>query len=222
VRLPRVLIAAGGVIVLGMLVNLVVTFLADGPGSALRWLVPPGIALVVAMVLALMDAAAPTSRRPGRLDVSVLVAIAVVLVGVGVGGFALTAGAEYVGGYLTGNESGEDRLTKPVAKVGSGITMTVENVTYTSHFTRVEVTVTNPGKQAITIPIDGTTFTAADGTALRADPGKSSWPSRIAARGTEHGTVTFKGHLPDSADAAALTFKSGDTTFTVPGVGLSH
>nr|WP_272955080.1 FHA domain-containing protein [Kribbella shirazensis] len=222
VRLARVLIAAGGVIVLGLIVNLIVTFLSDGPGNALRWLVPPAIALIVAMVLAVTDAAAPKPHRPGRLNVSVLVAIAVVLVGVGVGGFALTAGTEYVAGYLTGNESGEDRLIKPVAKSTNGITLTVENVTYTGHFTRIEVAVANAAKQAVTIPLDGTTFTAADGTALRADTGKSSWPSRIASGGTEHGTITFKGHLPDSATTAVLTFKSGDTTFPVPGVTLSQ
>ncbi len=222
VRLSRVLIAAGAVIVLGIVVNLVVTFLADGPGGMLRWLVAPGIALVVAMVLALADAALPKDHRPGRLNVSVLVAVAVVLVGVGVGGFVLTAGAEYVGGYLTGNETGEDRLIKPVTKPGTGVTMTVENVTYTSHFTRVEVKLVNTAKQAITVPIDGTTFTAADGTALRADPGRSAWPSRIASGGTEHGTLTFKGHLPDSATAAVLTFKSGSTTFAISKIALSN
>ncbi|HEY3557740.1 MAG TPA: FHA domain-containing protein [Kribbella sp.] len=221
VRLSRVLIAAGGVIALGLIVNLIVTFLSDGPGSMLRWLVPPGIALVVAMVLVLLDAAAPKHHRPGRLDVPVLIAIAVALVGVGVGGFALTAGVEYVGGYLTGNESGADRLVKPVAKTNSAITVTVENVTYTSHFTRIEVLVANSGKQAFTIPIAGTTFTAADGTALHADTGKSSWPSRIAGGGSEHGTITFKGHLPDSATSASLTFRSGDAAFGVPGVQLS-
>lgn len=216
------LIAAGGLIVLGLIVNLVVTFVSDGPGGALRWLVPPGIALVVAMVLALLDAAAPKDRRPGRFDVSVILAIAVVLVGIGIGGFALTAGTEYVAGYLTGNESGADRLVKPVAKSGTGITVTVENVTYTSHFTRIEVLVANGSKQAFSIPIDGTTFTAADGTALRADAGKSSWPSKIAAGGSRHGTITFKGHLPGSADQAMLTFKSGNTTFAVPGIQLTH
>ncbi|MFF0344423.1 hypothetical protein [Kribbella sp. NPDC004875] len=221
VRLPRVLIAAGGVIVLGLIVNLIVTFFSDGPSGALRWLVPPGIALVVGMVLALLDAAAPKDERPGRFDVSILIAIAVVLVGVGVGGFAVTAGTKYVAGYLTGNESGADRLIKPVAKTGSGITITVENVTYTSHFTRVEVAIRNAGKEPFTIPIDGATFTAADGTALRADSGRSAWPGKIAAGGTEHGSITFKGHLPDSATAAALTFKSGNTTFAVSGVTLS-
>ncbi|RZT27933.1 FHA domain-containing protein [Kribbella sp. VKM Ac-2569] len=222
VRLSRVLIVAGAVIVLGIVVNLLVTFLADGPGSALRWLVPPVIALVVAMVLALVDAAVPKQHRPSRLTVSVLVAVAVVLVGVGVGGFALTAGAQYVGGYLTGNETGEDRLIKPVSKPGTGVTMTVENVTYTSHFTRVEVKLVNTAKQAITVPIDGTTFTAADGTTLRADPGRSAWPSRIAAGGTEHGTLTFKGHLPDSATTAVLTFKSGSTSFAISKIPLSN
>ncbi|MFD7154493.1 FHA domain-containing protein [Kribbella sp. NPDC059898] len=221
VRLLRVLIVSGGIVVLGLLVNLIASFFAAGPGGMLRWLIAPSIALVAGMVLALIDAAAPKPHRPGKFDVSVLIAIAIVLVGIGVGGFALTAGTEYVAGYLTGNESGADRLVKPVAKAGSGITVTVENVTYTSHFTRIEVQVANSGKQAFTIPIDGTTFTAADGTALHADPGKSSWPSRIDAGGAEHGTITFKGHLPDSATQAVLTFKSGSTTFAVPKVILS-
>jgi hypothetical protein len=221
VRLPRLLIAGAGIVVLGLVVNLIVTFLADGPGGELRWLVPPGIALVVAMVLALLDAAAPKDHRPGRLDVSILIAIAVVLVGVGVGGFALTAGTEYVGGYLTGNESGEDRLVKPVAKTSGAITVTVENVTYTSHFTRVEVMLANGAKEPITIPIEGAAFTAADGTALHADTHRSNWPSKVATGGTAHGTITFKGKLPDAADAAVLTLKSGDTAFPVS-VALSN
>ncbi|HEY3509405.1 MAG TPA: hypothetical protein VGL36_09585 [Kribbella sp.] len=222
VRLPRVLVVSGGIVVVGLVVNLIAGFFATGAGGMLRWLVAPSIALVAGMVLALIDAAGPKPHRPGRFDVPVLIAIVLVLVGVGVGGFALTAGTEYVAGYLTGNESGADRLVKPVAKSGSGITVTVENVTYTSHFTRIEVQVANSGKQAFSIPIDGTTFTAADGTALRADPGKSSWPSRIDAGGSEHGTITFKGHLPDSATQAVLTFKSGTTTFAVPKVFLSN
>ncbi|MEU8222168.1 FHA domain-containing protein [Kribbella sp. NPDC048915] len=222
VRLPRVLIAAGGVIALGLIVNLVITFFADGPGGLLRWLVPPVIALVVAMVLTLLDAASSAPRRTSRLDVSVLIAIAVVLVGVGVGGFAVTAGAEYVGGYLSGNESGEDRLLEPIAKTDAGITVTVENVTYTSHFTRVQVKLANAGKHAITIPLDGTTFTAADGTALHADTGRSAWPSQITANGSADGTITFKGHLPDSAAAAVLTFKSGNSAFTIQKIALSN
>jgi hypothetical protein len=210
VRLLRVLLIAGAVIVLGLVINLIITFLADGPGGALRWFVPPAIALVVAMIIALLDASAPIGRAPSRLDVSVVIAIIVVLVGVGVGGFALTAGVEYVGGYLTGNEAGEDRLIKPVATTGAGVTVTVQNVTYTSHFTRVEVTVKNSGKQAVKLPLDGSaTFTGAEGNALRADAGRSQWPDSIPAGGSERGTITFKGRLPEATTAAVLTLKSG-------------
>ena len=222
VRLLRVLLIAGAVIVLGLMINLIVTFLADGPGGALRWFVPPAIALVLAMIIALLDAAAPKGRAPGRLDVSIVVAIVVVLVGVGVGGFALTAGAEYVGGYLTGNESGEARLIKPVAKTVDGLTVTVQNVTYTSHFTRVDILVKNTGEQAVKLPLNGNaTFTGGEGNALRADASRSQWPGSIPAGGSEHGTITFTGHLPDATTAAALTLKSGDTDVAVSGIVLT-
>jgi hypothetical protein len=79
----------------------------------------------------------------------------------------------------------------------------------------------NGAKEPVTIPIAGATFTAADGTALRADTRRSSWPSKVATGGTQHGTITFKGKLPDSADAAVLTLKSGETAFAVP-VALSN
>ncbi|MDX2973308.1 hypothetical protein [Kribbella solani] len=134
----------------------------------------------------------------------------------------MSAGVEYVAGYMSGNESGEDRLVKPVSRTSSGITVTVENVTYTSHFTRVEVRLKNAAKQAVTIPIDGTALTAAGGAGLRADSGRSSWPGKVAASGTEHGTITFKGKLPDSATSAVLTFKSGNTTFSVPGIAVTN
>lgn len=216
------LLIAGAVVVLGLVINLIVTFLADGPGGALRWFVPPAIALVLAMIIALLDAAAPKGRAAGRLDVSIVVAIVVVLVGVGVGGFALTAGAEYVGGYLTGNESGEARLIKPVAKTVDGLTVTVQNVTYTSHFTRVDLLVKNTGGQAVKLPLKGNaTFTGAEGNALRADASRSQWPGSIPAGGSEHGTITFTGHLPDATTAAALTLKSGDTDVAVSGIVLT-
>ena len=223
VRLLRVLLIAAFIIVLGLLINLTVTFLADGPGGALRWLIPPAIALVVAMIVALLDAAAPTNRAPGRLDVSIIIAIVVVLLGVGVGGFALTAGAQYVGGYLTGNESGEDRLIKPVAKPAGSLTVTVENVTYTSHFTRVEVKLTNAGKQPVSLPLTNTaTIAGEDGSALRADTSRSQWPGSIPNGGSDHGTITFKGHLPDATTSATLTLKSGDAGVAVAGLTLSN
>jgi hypothetical protein len=223
VRLPRVLIVAGAVILLGLVINLIITFFADGPGGALRWLVPPAVALITAMIVALMDAAGPNTRAPGRFDVSIVIAIIVVLAGVGVGGFALTAGVEYVGGYLTGNESGQDRLIKPVAATGAGFTLTVENITYTGHFTRVEVELTNAGQQAATLALtNAATLAPADGTPLRADPSRSDWPGKLAPKATAHGTITFKGHLPNSAKTATLTLKSGTTTLAVPNLTLTN
>jgi hypothetical protein len=224
VRLSRVLLVAAAVLGLGLVINLVATFFADGAGGTLRWLVPPAIALIAAMVVALLDAVSSEDRPAGgRLDVPVTVAIIAVLVGVGVGGFALTAGVEYVAGYVTGKESGQDRLIKPVAKTGAGLTVTVENVTYTSHFTRVEVAVSNGGDQSISLPLEGNAaFTGADGNSLKADGFRSQWPDSIAAGSVEHGTITFKGHLPEGLTTATLTLKSGETTFTVPGLALSN
>jgi hypothetical protein len=223
VRLLRILAVGGGLIAIGIVLNLIATFFADGPGSALRWLVPPMIALVAAMALAVRDAVGPKDRAPTRLDVSIIVGIVAVLLGVGIGGFALTAGAEYVGGYLSGNESGEDRLIKPVANTTSGLTVTVDNVTYTSHFTRVELTVANAGTQAVKLPLDSsTTFTGAEGQALHADDGRSEWPGNFPTKRSEHGTILFKGRLPDAATTATLTLKSASTTFTVPRILLTN
>jgi hypothetical protein len=224
VRLVRVLLVAGAVLGLGLVINLAATFFADGAGSTLRWLVPPAIALIAAMVVALLDATSSEERpSAGRLDVPVFLAIAAVLVGVGIGGFALTAGVEYGAGYLTGKESGEDRLIKPVSRTGAGVTVTVENVTYTSHFTRVKVAVSNGNDQRLALPLEGqAAFTGADGNSLKADGFRSQWPDSIPAGGVEHGTITFKGHLPEGLTTATLTLKSGPPAIAVPGLALSN
>ncbi|MFI7061619.1 FHA domain-containing protein [Kribbella sp. NPDC050124] len=224
VRLVRVLLIAAAVLGLGLIINMAATFFADGPGGSLRWLVPPTIALIAAMVVALLDAIASEERpRAGRVDVPVLVAIGAVLLGVGVGGFALTAGVEYAAAYVTGKESGEDRLIKPVARTGSGVTVTVENVTYTSHFTRVEVAVSNGSDQPLRLPLDGqAAFTGPDGNSLKPDGFRSQWPNTVAAGAVEHGTITFTGHLPDDLTTATLTLRSGDPAIAVPGLALSN
>jgi hypothetical protein len=176
------------------------------------------------MVVTLMDAVdSRQPRRTTRLDVPVITAIIAVLVGVGVGGFALTAGVDYVADYVTGKESGADHLIKPVAVTGSGLTATVKNVTYTSHFTRVEVAVKNAGQQSVTIPIDGNAaFTGSDGNSVQADGFRSQWTDKIPAGATRQGTITFKGHLPEGTTAAALTLRAGGTAIAVNSIPLSN
>ncbi|WP_238163400.1 hypothetical protein [Kribbella capetownensis] len=222
VRLGRVLAVAGALLALGLFINLIITFLSSGPGGPLRWLVPPVIALITAMVVALMDALSPQERAPGRLNVSVVVAIVVVLLGVGVGGFALTAAAQYAAGYVTGKESGEARLVKPVGKAFEGLTVTVENVTYTSHFTRVQLAVKNAGDQSVALPLDSNVaLTGPEGNAIRADDSRSQWPGKFPSGGTEHGTITFTGHLPDNLTTATVTLRSGENPVAV-GIALSN
>ncbi|MFB6719325.1 FHA domain-containing protein [Kribbella sp. NPDC056345] len=223
VRLARVFAIAGAMLAVGLVINLIATFLADGPGGLLRWLIAPTLALLGAMTFAILDAVSPTEREPGRLDVSVIVAIGAVLLGVGVGGFAVTSGAEYAAGYLSGNESGEDRLIKPVGKTTAGLTITIDNVTNTSHFTRIRVTVNNKGKDSVSLPLDGNaTFTSAEGNSIRADASRSNWPDQFAAGQSEQGTIVFKGHLPQGQKTAILTLRPGDTPVVVTGIPLSN
>ncbi|MFI5729147.1 FHA domain-containing protein [Kribbella sp. NPDC051587] len=223
VRLARVLAIAGAMLAVGLVINMIATFLADGPGGMLRWLIAPTVALLGAMTFAVLDAVSPTERAASRLDVSVIVAIGAVLLGVGVGGFAITAGAEYVAGYLSGNENGEDQLIKPVGKTVENLTITVDNVTNTSHFTRIRITVTNKGADAVSLPLDGNaTFTSAEGNSIRADNSRSDWPEQFAAGQVEKGTIIFKGHLPQGLKTATLMLRGGDTPIILGGVPLSN
>lgn len=214
---------AGAMLAVGLVINLIATFLADGPGGMLRWLIAPTLALLGAMTFAVLDAVNPAEREPGRFDVSVIVAIAAVLLGVGVGGFAITAGTEYAAGYLSGNETGEDRLIKPVSKTTAGLTVTVDNVTNTSHFTRIRITVTNKGKDPVNLPLDGNaTFTSAEGNSIRADGSRSDWPQQFAVGQSAKGTIVFRGHLPKGQKAATLTLRPGDTPIVLGGIPLSN
>jgi len=223
VRLARVLAIAGAMLAVGLVINLIATFLADGPGGMLRWLIAPILALLGAMTFAVLDAVSPNERPPSRLDVSAVVAIAAVLVGVGIGGFAITSGAEYAAGYLSGNETGEDRLIKPVGKTTAGLAITVDNVTNTSHFTRIRLTVTNNGKDALSLPLDGNaTFTSADGNSIRADGSRSNWPDKFPVGATQQGTIVFKGHLPMGLKTAILTLRPGDPPIVLSGIPLSN
>ncbi|MEV6417578.1 FHA domain-containing protein [Kribbella sp. NPDC051718] len=232
VRLVKIIVIAGVVEGVGLAANGISAFVADHVGGITRWLAAPTVALIAAMVTALIEAASKepagsgtTSAPARRRGTPAAVAILVVLAVVGVGGFAAAAGVQYAAGYITGKESGEDRLVQMVTKSGSGLTATVEHVTYTSHFTRVEVTVRNTTQASLSLPLFGfCTFTGSDGTTLEVDAFRSQWTDIVPPGGFQRGTITFKGHLPDNLTTASLSFSQvfgpGGRALTIPGIKL--
>lgn len=239
VRLTRVILIAAAVDAVGLLGNAIATLVGDQAGSLQRWIAPHVISILTAVITALIEAtgskepapaAAPatstTAAPPRRRGTPAAAAILVVLLVVGVGGFAVTAGVQYATGYFTGKESGQDRLVKPVSKSGSGVTLTVEKVTHTRHFTRVELTARNTSRSALTLPLFGNcTFTAADGTTLEADAFRSQWSETLAPGALQRGTITFPDHLPAAATKASLSFSHifgpGAGSITVSGINLT-
>lgn len=152
-------------------------------------------------------------------------AILIVLVSCGGGGVAITAGVRYAVGYVTGNESGPDVLVRPVSGRAGGLTLTVEKVQYTDHFTRVTVVARNGGRESVGLPLfDNCVFAGADGTTLQADPFRSRWSETLAPGGTQRGIITFPGKLPDRVGEASLSFSQvfalGGGAATVPGIVL--
>jgi hypothetical protein len=87
----------------------------------------------------------------------------------------------------------------------------------------VKVAVSNGSDQPLALPLEGqAAFTGADGNSLKADGFRSQWLDSIPAGGVEHGTITFKGHLPEGLTTATLTLKSGPPAIAVPGLALSN
>jgi pSer/pThr/pTyr-binding forkhead associated (FHA) protein len=235
VKLVKVMVVAAVVEGLGLAANAIAAFVADHVGGVTRWLAAPAVALIAAMVTALIQA---VSKEPAASSTSTTatagtrrrgtpaaVAILVVLAVVGVGGFAVAAGFQYAAGYITGKESGEDRLVQSVTRSGSGLTATVVHVTYTSHFTRVELTVRNTTRTSLSLPLFGfCTFTGSDGTTLEVDSFRSQWPDTVPPGAFQRGTITFKGQLPDNLTTASLSFSQvfgpGGKALTISGIKL--
>jgi hypothetical protein len=163
-------------------------------------------------------------RRRSR-GTPALVAILVALVVCGGGGLAITTGARYVVGWVTGKEDGTDRLVQAASARSGNVTLTVNRVLSTSHFTRVELTVQNSGSDSVTLPVYGNcTFTGAEGTVLAADPFRSQWSETVPPGALQRGTVTFSGKLPDEVARASLSFSHvfvlGGGAITVSGIAL--
>jgi hypothetical protein len=138
----------------------------------------------------------------------------------------VTQAVRFAVGYVTGNESGPDRLVQPVTGRAQGLALTVENVWHTRHFTRVRVATRNRSDTSLSLPLFGNAvFIGEDGTSLQPDAFRSDWPDQFAPGALQRGTITFKGHIPDGVRAARLNFAhifgpGGGASITVADIGL--
>ncbi len=162
-------------------------------------------------------------RRGMSLPRALLIAVLVI----GVGGLAATAGIRYAVGYVTGNEPGTSRLVQPATAITGGLTVTVESVTYTAHFTQVGVAARNETGTMLSLPLFGyCVFTGSDGTTLQAHPFRSRWSETLAPGSFQRGVITFPGHLPDSVLQASFSFTQifgpGGGSITVRSINLTQ
>jgi hypothetical protein len=155
------------------------------------------------------DVHAPPPARHQRRGTPLPLALLIAVVVIGVGGWGVTQGVRYAVGYVTGNESGTERLVQEASGSVDGLTLTVESVEHTAHFTRVDLAARNDTGTPVTLPLfKNCVFVGADGTTLEADAFKSQWSEEVARGGLQRGTVTFGGHLPDAVTRATLSFST--------------
>jgi hypothetical protein len=143
----------------------------------------------------------------------------------GLGGWGVTQGVRYVVGYITGNEPGTERLIKPVTASAGGLTLTVESVEHTAHFTRVRLAARNNTRAALSLPLFGNcVFVGDDGSTLETDPFRSRWSETMAPGSVQRGAVIFNGHPSGSVTRASLNFAQifgpGGGSITVRGIRL--
>jgi hypothetical protein len=214
--------------------GVVIQFLTDWTGIG-PWLAAPLVGMVASLVevgkesltrVPSESAATPTAPRPAephvderapgagaprpgpagrRAPIGAGILVAVLIIGGG--GLALAYGIGTLTSFVTGNQSGTERLVTPVAQEAQGVTVTVQSVEQTRDFTRVEVSVRNGLSNTITLPLfENATMRAPDGTTLKADSFRSSWSDSIAPGQLSSGTVVFPGHLPDATPSATFAF----------------
>ncbi len=141
--------------------------------------------------------------RGTRLPVALLTALLVI----GAGGLAVTEGIRYAVGYISGNETGTERLVQPASATARGVAVTVQSVTYTAHFTRLDVAARNLSRETLSLPLYGyCNFTGSDGTTLGADPFRSHWSDTLPPGVLQRGVIVFNGHLDPSILEASFSF----------------
>jgi hypothetical protein len=173
-------------------------------------------------------AQAPTpvagTPRPARSRVPAVLAVLVLLLLCGGGGGALAYGTQYLGGWVTGNETGPDILVAEASAASGTLTLTVHRVLRTPHYTRVEVGADNRGSVPVTLPVGSGQLTAAGGQTLKGNSLHSDWADIVPAGGMVRGTIAF-GPLPADVSTVSLSFTQaygrGDAAITVTNIKLA-
>jgi hypothetical protein len=247
VNYPWVAFMAVASLVLGWIGNTVLAFVRDWSGAQ-AWLAVPVVSTVLVVLTAIataqIDTFKPTGESaaapaPGAQPVDVpsprrsgsgafVVAVAVVALVVAVVGVALTFGVRYAVGWATGDEDGVDRLVAPVSTTDRGLSLTVEEVVQTRHFTRVTAVAGNGLSNPVTLNVyRNAVLQAGNGATLQADAFRSDWVEELPPGANQRGVIVFGGHLPDDVQFSRLSFTTvfemgfdGPDSITVAGMRL--
>lgn len=249
IRLTTALLVAAAIQIVALAGNALATFLTDQLGGVLRWVLPALVTVLIAVVQALIqflttddstpEPAPVLAREPGRpptaqppsrsrrsRGLAAPAAFLVVVLVIGGGGIAVAAGVRYAVGYVTGKETGTPRLAGPQMARAAGLSLRIEDVEHTAHFTRVELVGQNRGSATVTLPLFGNCVLSDDeGATLEADPFRSDWADSLAPGTRRRGIIIFPGHLTAASTTASFSCATvfgpgGGGSITVTGLRL--
>ncbi len=225
--LRNAIIVALVLFVIGLLANSLNTYFERLQNTWLTWLLPNMVSAAVVVIGVLVNhfsssgnqteqvgvggqpsyGQSPRPRARSTVPVAGVLAILLVL---GVAALGVTFGVRYAVGYVTGREPEKAvRFTGQAQDSAGGVKVTVLRIYETDHFTRVEVTALSNSTIPKSLPLGSfCSFSGSDQT-LESDPFRSEWTPGLARGVTQHGTITFSGHLSGNAQPATLSFTFG-------------
>lgn len=106
--------------------------------------------------------------------------------------------------WITGNERGLDILAGKESGRAGALTLTVDQILLTPHFTRIVVTVSNNGLAPVELPGAGRwRLLTHGGAVLHGSALRSLWPDAVPAHWSVAGIVTFD-RLPEGTSGISL------------------
>ncbi len=233
--------------VIALLGNLAAARLTDW-SAEWSWLAVPALSVGVSMLAALAESRVELSLPDGtpvemvqghaipvdlprrRHGVPLTAALLVTALVLGLGGYAVTRAVQYVSGWVTGQEAGAQLLERPRSTTSKHVTLRVEGIEETAHFTRVTAVVSNGLDNEISLTAGhNSTLTSDDGTTLQADGLRGDWAEGFGPGDTHRGTIIFPGRLGPAAQTATLAFArvweagfTGPKSMKVAGLQLHH